>query len=441
MPTTKQCKCTEIHTIHFSSSIRTQMEQQGKTPLASNKTPSKTKNQPKIKTALPTKKQECKKKIQTSLQKDHKLSQALHHVKLKCLTNFGFCSNPDYTKQRNFNNTAKEDISSLFLQPKNLAFHNLCSENNLPLGTKQLLGLNLKFCLATNNLKNNISDTTRKMAQSIRTTFYLRANRCATNDEYEKQIYVKLKNWNPPTAPIEIEEKITVFEKELKKKHQQLLLNNKHRNLLNLTPLQKNIKKLLRDNRDIVIKPTDKNLGPAAMDSKSYIKQVLEEHLLTNSYKQLSKEEAKTKIKDLKTQLNAIINNNRDKLTTSELNYFQQSLQSFLRLPVFYGLPKVHQTPMSLRLVVSTCGGLLALFSNWLDFCMKELLPLVKSHLKHLATLIADLKKLKTTQQIPNNALLFMADAKSMYTNIDKDTGLTSISRFINDNKFTGRRY
>jgi hypothetical protein len=39
---------------------------------------------------------------------------------------------------------------------------NLCTENVLPLGTKQLLELNLNFWLAFANLKDNINKTTQK---------------------------------------------------------------------------------------------------------------------------------------------------------------------------------------------------------------------------------------------------------------------------------------
>jgi len=366
-----------------------------------------------------------------SLHKNFRLTQKLQQVKSNCLADYGFCSNPHSTLQKNFNNALKEDASLLSLQPKNLTFHNLCQESKPPLGTRQLLGLNLKFCLASNPLKSNIANTIRRMAKTIRTTFYLKHSGHSTSIEYEKQIYVKIKNWNPPPAPLLVEEKITEFEKELIRRHQQLKLKNKHRNLLNLTPLQKYTMKLLKDNKDITIKPTDKNLGPAVLDTKLYIKQILEEHLLTSTYKQLSKDEATFRIDNLKTQLKNIIKENGNKLTASESAYFQRSLQHFLRLPILYGLPKVHKKPMSLRPVVSTCGSLLAIFSNWLDFKSKNLLPLVKSYLKNSTTVIDELKSL----HIPENALLFSADAKSMYTNIDTDTGLTSIRNFIDDNR------
>jgi hypothetical protein len=100
---------------------------------------------------------------------------------------------------------------------------------------------------------------------------------------------------HPPPASLLIEDKITEFEKLLKEKQQKLISKNSNRYLLNLTPLQKAAMKSLRSNSNIVIKPTDKNLGPAVLDAETYSKQVLQEHLLTRTYLQLSNTEATTR--------------------------------------------------------------------------------------------------------------------------------------------------
>jgi len=86
---------------------------------------------------------------------------------------------------------------------------------------------------------------------------------------------------------------------------------------------------------------------------------------------------------------------------------------------------------MSLRPVVSSSNSLLPVFSTWLDYRMKELVHLVDSFLKDSTTFIQEIKKLS----LPNNALLFTADAKSMYTNIDANIGITSIRNFLITNK------
>jgi len=58
---------------------------------------------------------------------------------------------------------------------------------------------------------------------------------------------------------------------------------------------------------------------------------------------------------------------------------------------------------------------------------MKDLPPLTKSYIKNSTSVIQDLSSL----QLPEEAQLFSADAKSMYTNIDTATGLKSVEDFI----------
>jgi len=62
---------------------------------------------------------------------------------------------------------------------------------------------------------------------------------------------------------------------------------------------------------------------------------------------------------------------------------------------------------------------------------MKELLPLIKSYTKKSFEVLGDLK----TLDIPSNALLYSADAKSMYTNIDTTVGIQSFRDFFASHK------
>jgi hypothetical protein len=59
----------------------------------------------------------------------------------------------------------------------------------------------------------------------------------------------------------------------------------------------------LQQNKNLIIKPTDKNLAPALMDLETYIKQALQEHLLTNDYIQSSHEEMRRKMSILRSTL------------------------------------------------------------------------------------------------------------------------------------------
>jgi hypothetical protein len=96
-------------------------------------------------------------------------------------------------------------------------------------------------------------------------------------------------------------------------------------------------------------------------------------------YSQIPPLEAKRRMENLKQDLKSLLQTHQAILTKQEKLDFNRSLETQHRLPVFYDLPKVHKNPVSLRPVISTCGSLLSIFSIWLDFKMKELLPLVKS--------------------------------------------------------------
>jgi molecular chaperone DnaK (HSP70) len=105
--------------------------------------------------------------------------------------------------------------------------------------------------------------------------------------------------------------------------------------------------KILKQNKNVIIKPTEKNLGPAVIDTADYVSQKLKEHLLSNNYRQLTPVEMQNAMADLKTSLTSIIQSNSEKSSQPELTFFKRSLTSHFRLPIFYGLPKVHKNPIS----------------------------------------------------------------------------------------------
>ena len=141
--------------------------------------------------------------------------------------------------------------SNLCTQPTNLAFHNLCINQQLPKGSKQLLGLNLSFCLTPRNFHENIKKTMLKLAYSVRTQHYLNSANSEKDSCYIPQIYLKNRSWNPPPASTTIEHNLTLFEKSLKKHCDILSKKYQNTNLSNLTPLQSNALRKLRDNEMI----------------------------------------------------------------------------------------------------------------------------------------------------------------------------------------------
>jgi hypothetical protein len=156
------------------------------------------------------------------------------------------------------------------------------------------------------------------------------------------------------------------------------------------------------------------------MNYHHYIEQVLREHLLTPNYQHLSQTLAHNKIEDTKQKLKDLYRKNKNNLIQAEINYFKRSFGNFHQTPVFYGMPKVHKSPITLRPVVSCINSFVSIFSTWLDFRMKELLHLIPSYIKDSKSLISEISIL----DVPIGAKLFTADAMAMYSNIDIDTGL-----------------
>jgi hypothetical protein len=269
------------------------------------------------------------------------------------------------------------------------------------------------------------------MAYNIRTLQYLKESHVTSNDNDNiKQIYVKNRQRDPPPATITIENKTTAFEKQLKSLQTKVKEKNKNINHFNLTKPQLQTLRSLKNNNEFTIKPSDKNLGPVIMNTDDYVKMVLTQHLLTTDYQQLPPEVAKNHLENITNTLKSLLQDHKDTLSMVEQTFFTRSLQLHHRIPLFYGIPKVHKTPTALRPVVSTVNSLLSVFSTWLDYQMKKLLPFTKSYLKNSKEVKEDLK----TIHIPPNAFLFSAGATAMYTNIDSDTGLSSISELLQTN-------
>jgi len=138
--------------------------------------------------------------------------------------------------------------------------HNLCNGCQPPLGTKKLLGLAHKYCVAPSKPSVNIKECVKKLAYRISRQYLLTENRQSSR-EYIPQINIKLKNWHPPPASLTIENRITAFEKQLKETVGDN--NNKIQPYTSLTPTQKTMLRKLQHSNEFIILPTDQNLGPS----------------------------------------------------------------------------------------------------------------------------------------------------------------------------------
>jgi hypothetical protein len=91
-----------------------------------------------------------------------------------------------------------------------------------------------------------------------------------------------------------------------------------------------------------------------------------------------------------------------------------------LQLPYFYALPKVHnKTPWKTRPVVSGVFTVVEPLSQWIDTQLKRVIHRCPSHLKDGWQLVSALRDILT---LPPDAVCYIADAISLYSNINTDT-------------------
>ena len=144
--------------------------------------------------------------------------------------------------------------------------------------------------------------------------------------------------------------------------------------------------------------------------------------------KRLLPSDAHDAIEATNWDLEQIVETHAAQLSPAESVYFKRLFKQTHRIKQFYISLKIHKKPMSSRPIVSCCGSLPEGCSKWLDYKMKDIIPLVPTHLRDSNQVVQELNDLG---ELPLHAKLFTADAISMYTNIKTQHGLEVLNLWI----------
>jgi hypothetical protein len=160
--------------------------------------------------------------------------------------------------------------------------------------------------------------------------------------EYDPKLYIPSQDFIPDYASDDIENAMVHFHNKLLA----LLHANRQQPRKNLPASSRLLLRELKTSTSHIILPTDKNLGPAIMEHSTYIRCGLDEHLLdSNTYRQLSLDEASKAIQAATKSMLALIATYRPSLAERERTYFHRLFQLIRHIPQFYAIPKVHKTP------------------------------------------------------------------------------------------------
>jgi hypothetical protein len=123
----------------------------------------------------------------------------------------------------------------------------------------------------------------------------------------------------------------------------------------NLAPSQRHVLGELTKRPDLVVLPTDKNLGPCVIERKVCIEQVLKKHLLQQkNYERLSPETAMIELQKQKSGFLSACNKHKHTLPTkAEETGFSRAMSeerlNSTRVPQFCGMFKVHKPDKKMR--------------------------------------------------------------------------------------------
>lgn len=220
------------------------------------------------------------------------------------------------------------------------------------------------------------------------------------------------------------------------------------------------ILKKLFNNPNIIIKPSDKNLGLVLMDKNSYL-QMCYKHLNdTNTYKRVEEKEIKDKIHwcELKTILitsnllyadtttDIIDNANRkqrySKLAESllQLEPTTVNVNNKLREAVFYGLPKMHKGGDTVRPIISAPGTMTYFASVHINKLLTPILKLLPTICPSSKSVLDEIRRDNPTRLLQRNSVILTADVNSLYPSIPIDAGIQAVNELLTyltcDNKF-----
>jgi hypothetical protein len=308
-----------------------------------------------------------------------------------------------------------------------MAFHDLSTVLKPPKNLRSLLGLSLKFIPSP---RMNVPWTAYEDHTFARFDRELKVKVFMADHEddgtYNPDLYVKSR-WTPPPwkVPLEITRRLHSFKEAVRK-----LVKTKQ-SPSNLLLHQKKALNYLRNQQDFLVVQCDKNLGPAIIERDEYIKMAFRDHLNdTLTYRRLSPIDATIYARYIRTTFKSWIEKYKRVLTKNEAKFLRRHLRENTDpFGCLYLLMKIHKSPMKTRPILSLKGSLLHGLGLWANDKLQQYATRQKAYFKSSF----DLKTELVTMDIQPGARLFIADAVSMYTNINTDRALQFVSQHIRE--------
>lgn len=195
--------------------------------------------------------------------------------------------------------------------------------------------------------------------------------------------------------------------------------------------------KYMKNNKNYIIKPADKNIGPTIVTHTWYIKEMNRQILDKQFYKQIDYT-AFTKMK-ITSEIESLTDNpNYKNIFTSKLKEYICQYFPNAKVCTPHLLPKIHKLKnwileeLQARLIISCVTYITTPLSKWLDALLQPLVRALPTVTKDSKTFVQSIEALKISPNRRDKCVLFTADISSLYTMIPTEKGIELMMRFLN---------
>ena len=302
------------------------------------------------------------------------------------------------------------------------------STKQLTLTQKFILNRGLNFCLSLVNKNKLIPKIKTEINQFIRN---LQIKFMFKDEKHTKEPFTGNPKWKPPLfkcnpalsalKDITIEDFLNLI-KENKIKH-------------NISKKERSALFELRKMKDIIIKNSDKGGCIVVMNTDDYLFKINSMLNDISTYTPLNDINIVYALKEVERVLTCLKNNN----LISKRQYRHLKMCPEPRIPIFYGLPKIHKKDCPLRPIVSQIDSPSYKLNKYLNYLLttaeKEIPFLLQDTTKFL-------QNINNLPQFENNSpILFTIDVTSLYTVLPHDMCIEYVSEFYLETMYQWDKY
>lgn len=191
---------------------------------------------------------------------------------------------------------------------------------------------------------------------------------------------------------------------------------------------ERNILERLSRNRELVIKPADKEQIIVIQDRDKYLRTGLEHLSDENTYEVVEEDYTLALAQHICQYVDYLT---RVNIIDPETAGYMKPDIKHVRTQRIYFLPKTHkkQNPIPVRPIVSGCNGPTKNISRFINYLINPIAQKVRSYIKDSKNFVQIIE----TTSVPDDCILVTMDVTSLYTNIDQSEGIQCALKFARE--------